>query len=162
MYMNELRTRVEIEQRKQLNSLVFVLVVVLFSVVTSAVAPQLLYEYVLQGVNVDQQLLVLQYIPVVAYVVSLVSFLMAAVGFVNHRRRVKMTEQELLMLEYSDEECTCDDPEHFHNIEKVPVATTRKSSVSDLSAALSKTASARRSPAAGRKRGRPAAKKSAK
>lgn len=153
MYMSEIRSRIEIEQRKQLNSMIFVLIVVLFSVVTSAVAPQLLYEYVLQDISVDQQLLILQYIPVGAYLVSLVAFVMSAVGFMNHRRRVRMHEQEILMMEYSDEDCNCEDPSHFHNLGSNSGAeTVPSSSVSDLSAALSKSSSSTKRTTASRKR----------
>jgi hypothetical protein len=161
MYTNELRSKIAIDQRRQMNNLVFSLLVVLFSVITSAVAPQLLYEYVLQGVSVDQQLLVLQYIPVFAYVVALIAFVISAISFVNHGRRTRMYEQEMMLLEYSDESCNCDDPDHYHNrMSAVDEVTTTESSVSELSAALSQADSSARSSA--RKKGRPAARKTTK
>lgn len=162
MYTHELRSKIEIEQRKQTNSLIFTLMIVLFSVVTSAVAPQLLYEYVLQGISVDQQLIILQYIPVIAYLISLVAFVMSAVGFLNHRRRTRMIEQEIMLLQYTDEDCNCEDPGHHHH--HAEMSSTGEavvaSTVSDLSAALAKSNTG--SKTATRRRGRPAAKKASK
>lgn len=168
MYSSELRSKIEIDQRRQLNNLIFVLLIVLFSVVTSAVAPQLLYEYVLQDVSVDQQLLVLQYIPVLAYVASFVAFVVAAFGFVQHGRRTRMYEQEMMLLQLSEDDCDCEDcaADHFdHEMEEeveVEVVESRAakpvSSVSSLSAAMSQL-DGKSAPA---KRGRPASKKKSK
>ncbi len=184
MYVQELRSKIEIEQRRQLNNSVFALVIIFFSVIFSSVAPQMMYEYLLQGVSVEQQLMLLQYIPLASYLVAFVAFAMTVFGHFSHRRRVRLYEQEMMLLEYTQDDCNCGHEHHSHHAhadltdlsdtdfeietEEVIVEATpevREGSVADLSAALSNAnakAMPKKSVSSSKKRGRSAGKKSSK
>lgn len=132
----ELQNMIEQEQHSQLSLLVLGLLVVVFSVVTTAVAPQLLYEYFLQNASVDQQILILQYLPAASYVIALLTFIVAVAGFFSSRRRLRLYSQELQLALYSEDcDCGCCEDCYDDNMEE-EVLVEEETSVDDLSAAL--------------------------
>ncbi len=110
MKTHDLRFRISQTQRAQQTALLTALLVTVFAVVTTAVAPQLLYEYVLQNVSLDQQLVVLRYLPAVSYGSALLVFVVVLVKNFLRGRSISMYEQELQLLSYTmmDEEVAMD------------------------------------------------------
>lgn len=132
----ELQNMIDQEQHSQLSLLVLAILVVIFSVVSVGLAPQFLYDYVLQSASVDQQILVLQYVPVVLYVIALLTFVVAVVGYFSSRRRIRFYSQELQLAIYS-EDCDCGFCEDCYDEDmESEVLAEEENSVDDLSAAL--------------------------
>lgn len=115
MTHNELRFAIEREQREQTNTLLMALLVSLVGIISAALGPQIVYEYVLQTADVNVQMMVLQYFSVVCYLAVVLSLLWAAGRAWISGRRVRMIDQELQLLSYTDmccgpcgEDCTCE------------------------------------------------------
>lgn len=128
MKTHDLRFRISQTQRAQQNALLTAILVTVFAVVTTAVAPQLLYEYVLQNVGLEQQLLVLRYLPAVSYGAALVVFVVVLFKNFFRGRALSMYEQELQLLAY-----TMMDEEVEMEMELEPVEPAKKASASKSS-----------------------------
>lgn len=115
MTQHELRFAIAREQRGHQNTLLTALLVSLVGIISAALGPQIVYEYVLANAEVNFQMMVLQYFPVVCYVAVVLSLVWAvAMGWMSSRR-VRMYDQELQLLSYTDmccgpcgEGCTCE------------------------------------------------------
>lgn len=138
MKTHELRFRISQTQRAQQNALLTAVLVTVFAVVTTAVAPQLLYEYVLQNVSLEQQLVVLRYLPAVSYGAALVVFVGALVKNFLRGRAISMYEQELQLLAYTmaDDEVMMSDSEEVSAPKK---SVSKKTSTSKKKASTKKS-----------------------
>lgn len=108
MHSKDLRFQVSTLQREQQVALTNAILWSIFAVVTTAVAPQLLLEYVLQNATVQQQVMVLRYIPLIVYGLALLVFVVAMVRNFGRNRRIRMLQQEIQLLAFTATDCCCD------------------------------------------------------
>ncbi len=117
MHMHDLHARVDFEQRAQIVSLLESLAVTLFAVVTAAILPQLILQYLLRDGNLpESQPFFLQYLPHMAYGLAALWFLMAFVQNFARSRRIRQYREEIAILEITGEDCDCGD-HHDHEEE---------------------------------------------
>lgn len=106
MHANNIRFRMEYLQRSQQASMVNALMITVFGVVTAALAPQILYDYVLQNADPAQQILILQNIPAASYGLAALFVVYALAMNLYRSRQLRALDQELQLLSYTGgDEC---------------------------------------------------------
>lgn len=105
MYHSDLSRRIAAEQREKMVSAVESAAVTLFGVVTAALLPQLLYQFLLAGDQLVEPPAFVQYIPHAGYALAALVFVNMVVGNFLRNRRIKLYSQELQMVSYLDEDC---------------------------------------------------------
>jgi len=101
---------------KNQNAMLTAVAVLIAALFVTALLPSLLIQYVYAGQQLFKQPVLLEYIPVVSFVVGVGSFLVAAVGNVLRCKRIKFLENQL-----ETESCTCceDDDEVLAELESL-------------------------------------------
>lgn len=102
MYHSDLSRRIAQEQREKMVSAVESAAVTLFGVVTAALLPQLLYQYLLSGSELLEPPAFVQYIPHAGYGIAALVFLNMVARNYLRSRRIKLYTQELQMMSYMD------------------------------------------------------------
>ncbi len=105
MYRNDLTGRIAAEQREKMVSAVESAAVTLFGVVTAALLPQLLYQYLMTGGQLVEPPVFVQYIPHVGYGLAALVFINMVARNYLRSRRIKLYSQELQMMSYMDDDC---------------------------------------------------------
>lgn len=106
MHTLDLRARIDEEQRGQMIAWLESLGVTLFSVVTAAILPQLIVQYLLRdGEFPTAQPLFLTYMPHVAYGLAALVFLWTIITNMSRRRRIMQLREEIAVLEVSGHDC---------------------------------------------------------
>lgn len=104
MTTRELRHKIAHEQANQQLAVTTALLVTIFAVISMSILPQMLYEYILANAAVEQQMMVLKYIPIVGYGLSVLYFVSALLGNYFRGRRIRLYQQELQLLAYTEDE----------------------------------------------------------
>lgn len=107
MYHTDLSMRIAQEQREKMVAAIESAAVTLFGVVTGALVPQMVYQYMLSGGEMVEPPTFLQYIPHVGYGVAALFFVNALIGNYFRSRRIKAYQQELELMSYDD--CNCEE-----------------------------------------------------
>lgn len=107
MYHSDLSLRIAQEQREKMVSAVESAAVTLFGVVTGAILPQLVYQYMLAGGELVEPPTFLQYIPHAGYALAVLAFVNMIVRNAFRSRRIQAYRQELDLMGYED--CDCED-----------------------------------------------------
>jgi hypothetical protein len=109
--------------------------VFIFALFVSAFLPNLLLRYVYVEQNLTEIPPVLEYIPVIAFVVGVGYFLFAILGNLSRWNKIKQMEKELETM--TDDDCNCGPHDHDHMhmnesvgllAEKMKSTKTRKAS----------------------------------
>ncbi len=87
---------------KNQNAMMTTVAVLIAALFVTALLPSLLIQYVYAGQQLFKQPVLLQYIPVVSFVVGVGSFLIAVIGNLLRAKRIKFLENQL-----ETENCTC-------------------------------------------------------
>ncbi len=106
MYRTDLALRIAQEQREKMVAATESAAVTLFGVVTGALLPQMIYQYLITSGDIIDPPAYLQYIPHVGYGLAALVFVNALVGNLIRSRRIRVYKQELQMMAYMDE-CDC-------------------------------------------------------
>lgn len=108
MYHTDLSLRIAQEQREKIVAAVESAAVTLFGVVTGALLPQMVYQYMLTSGELIEPPAILTYIPHIGYGLAVIFFVNALVGNYLRSRRIKAYSAELQMMSYMDD-CDCED-----------------------------------------------------
>lgn len=87
---------------KNQNAMLIAVATLLAALFVTALLPSLLIQYVYAGQQLFQQPVLLEYIPVVSFVIGIGSFLVAAVGNAIRCKRIKFLESQI-----ETESCEC-------------------------------------------------------
>lgn len=119
MQMHDLHARIEFEQRSQMISVLESIAVTLFGVVTAAILPQLIVQYLLRDGQIpESQPFILQYLPHISYGVAALWFVLAFLQNLARSRRIRQYREEIAILEITGEGCECGgDCDHHHDEE---------------------------------------------
>jgi uncharacterized membrane protein YciS (DUF1049 family) len=149
MITRELRFKIKDEQNAKITALLESLAVSLFSVITAALLPQLIIQYLVRdGEYPTSQPMALLYLPHFCYALVLFAFAVAVIGNVARSRRIRQYKQELELLALTGEDCDCDDHHHgeeeiaaleFDSMEEVVMEPTKTARPMKKSAAVKKT-----------------------
>lgn len=108
MITRELRFKIKDEQNAKITALLESLAVSLFSVITAALLPQLIIQFLVRdGEYPTSQPMVLLYLPHFCYSLVLFVFAVTVVGNVARSRRIRQYKQELELLALTGEDCDC-------------------------------------------------------
>lgn len=108
MITRELRFKIREEQNAKMTALLESLAVSLFSVVTAALLPQLIIQYLVRdGEYPTSQPLVLLYLPHFCYALMFFAFAVAVIGNMARSRRIRQYQQELELLSLTGDDCDC-------------------------------------------------------
>lgn len=119
MITRELRFKIKEEQTAKMVALLESLAVSFFSIVTAALLPQLIIQYLVRdGEYPTSQPMVLLYLPHFCYALMLFSFAVAVFGNVARSRRIRQYKQELELIALTGDECDCDH-DHMHSDDEV-------------------------------------------
>jgi hypothetical protein len=104
---------------KNQNAMLTAVAVLIAALFVTALLPSLLIQYVYAGQQLFKQPVLLEYIPVISFVLGLGSFLVAAVGNTLRSKRIKFLENQL-----ETEGCACceDDDEVLAELESLAEA----------------------------------------
>lgn len=108
MQMHNLHKRVQFEQTNQVIALLESVAVTLFAVVTAAILPQLILQFMLRnGQMPESQPFILEYLPHIAYGIAALTFVMAVLMNLARVRRIRQYREEIAILELTGEGCEC-------------------------------------------------------
>lgn len=99
--------------------------VFIFSLFASAFLPNILMQYVFTDPNLTKLPAVVEYTPILAFVVAMVYFFYAMAGNVGRLSQIKKLEKELEDAVLSGDNCSCGDGHHHHH--DVEVSTSSES-----------------------------------
>lgn len=108
MITRELRFKIKDEEHAKMTALLESLAVSLFSIITAALLPQLIIQYLVRdGEYPTSQPMMLLYLPHFCYALVLFVFVATVIGNVARSRRIRQYKQELELLALTGEDCDC-------------------------------------------------------
>ena len=116
---SDLSFKVSQLQAKNQGAMLTAVATLMASLFVTALLPSLLIQYVYAGQQLFQQPALLEYIPVVSFIVGIGSFLVAAVGNALRCKRIKFLKNQI-----ENESCSCreDDDEVLAELESLAEA----------------------------------------
>lgn len=135
---SDLSFKVSQLRAKNQNAMLTTIAVLIAALFVTALLPSLLVQYVYAGQQLFKQPLLLEYIPVVSFVLGVGSFLVAVVGNLLRAKRIKFLESQIEV-----EGCSCcceDDDEVLAELETLAEALVKEKKPAKRKAASKKKA----------------------
>lgn len=107
--IRSLHHKIQEEQQAKSVALLESLAVSLFSVITAALLPQLIVQYLVRdGEFPTSQPLILTYLPHFCYALVFFSFVFAVLSNIARSRRIQQYKREIELLALTGDDCCCD------------------------------------------------------